>query len=218
MLDTVFERIVGDAGNTASYHLPARTQVVPKAGSTDIVRDGTPDPALVASFCAAARSLEAEGAVALTSTCGFLVTVQDEIAKSVGIPVMVSALSLFPFVRAAHGNRPVGIITASKPNLGSAALSAAGIALDHALIEGMEDCEAFASAILVPKERQGGCISQEAIQTAVTEKAVRLCRAMPDLGAIVLECGNLPPYAQAIEAATGKRVYSILDGMKMLIR
>ena len=69
MLDTAFERILGDAGNPNSYHRPARTRVIELAGSTDIVRDGRPDPALVSAFCTAAKSLEAEGAVALTSTC-----------------------------------------------------------------------------------------------------------------------------------------------------
>ena len=99
MLDTAFERVPGDAGHMGSYHMPARARVVAKAGSLDVVRDGLPKARADCGFCAAARALEAEGAVAITSTCGFLVTVQDQIAAAVRVPVMVSALSLFGLTR-----------------------------------------------------------------------------------------------------------------------
>ena len=216
MLDTAFERIKGDAGNPKSYHRPARIRVIELAGSTDVVRDGLPDPALISAFCTAAKSLEADGAVALTSTCGFLVTIQEQVSASVKIPVIVSALSLFPVIRAAHANRPIGIVTASKPSLGRTALDAAGIAPDQVVIAGMEDCAAFASAILVPKAKQPGTIDRDAIQTEVIAKARGICEAQPDLGAILLECGNLPPYANAIRAAVGRPVYSILDGARLI--
>lgn len=217
MLDTAFERVLGDAGNPESYHLPAKTAVVRNAGSTDIVRNGKPDPVLVSAFCEAARRLEADGAIALTSTCGFLMTVQKDIARSVSIPVMVSALSLFPLVRAMHGGRPVGIITASSEHLGSEVLDAAGIRPDQTAIAGMQDVEAFASSILVPKSGQNRTIRQSEIQSAVVAKAINLCRSTANISAILLECGNLPPYAQAIKAATGKPVYSILDGVRILV-
>ena len=216
MLDTAFERVPGDAGNPDSYHRPARLRVVKNAGSPEIVRDGLPDPDLVAAFCHAAQLLETDGAVAITSTCGFLIGAQDKIAAAVAVPVMVSSLSLFPLIRAAHGNRPVGVITASQTSLGQTALASAGIATNQARIIGMEDCPAFAQAILVPKAQQPDKIDHQAIADAAVARAVRLCNATPGLGAILLECGNLPPYAEAIRAATGKRVYSILDGARLI--
>lgn len=216
MLDTAFERILGDAGNPESYHRPARTRIVKRAGSTDIVRDGLPRPDLVPEFCAAAQSLEVDGAVALTSTCGFLVTLQQDIAAAVTIPVMLSALSLFPVLRTVHANRPIGILTASAIALGPKVLRAAGIDPNHAHVTGMEDCTAFSSAILVPRAEQPKTIDREAVAQSAIAKAVALYRSHPDVGAILLECGNLPPYASAIRAATGRPVYSILDGAKLI--
>lgn len=218
MLDTAFERVLGDAGNPASYHLPVKTVVVENADSTVIVRDGRPDPAMVAAFCAAAQKLEADGAIALTSTCGFLITAQEDIARSVRIPVMVSALSLFPLVRAMHGARPVGIMTASSKQLGPAVLDVAGILPDQAAIAGLQDEDAFAACFLATKSQQRTSIDQPAIQSAVVKTAVSLCQCNPAMSAILLECGNLPPYAQAISTATGKSVYSILDGVRFMVR
>lgn len=218
MLDTAFERILGDAGNPDSYHLPAKTLVVQNAGSTDIVRNGKPDPVLLAAFCEAAQRLEAEGAIALTSTCGFLATAQEDIARSVKIPVMVSALSLFPVVRAIHGERPIGILTASSEHLGPAVLDAVGIKPDQVIIAGMQDVPEFAASILVPKSQQVKEIRQTEVQSAVIAKALELCQSTSEIGAILLECGNLPPYARAIEDATGRPVYSILDGARVLTR
>ena len=217
MLDTAFERILGDAGNPDSYHMPAKTAVIRKAGSTDIVRNGKPDPVLVTAFCEAAQRLEAEGAVAITSTCGFLITAQQDIARSVQIPVMVSALSLFSLIRDLHGGRPIGIITASNAHLGSEVLAAARINPHQTAIAGMQDVEAFASSILVPKSQQAKTIRQSKIQSAVVNKAIELYRSVPEMAAILLECGNLPPYAQAIKTATGKPVYTILDGVRILV-
>lgn len=216
MLDTQFPRIMGDAGHPQSYHLPARLHVVTGAGSPEIVRNGLPSATLIDAFCAAARTLEAEGAIAITSTCGFLVTVQDQIAAAVQIPVVVSALSLFPALRAMHGNRPLGILTASAPSLGGAAQSAAGIGIGQAVIAGMQDCPAFANAILVAKDKQPATLDSAAISAAAAGKARTMIAAHPDIGAIILECGNLPPYADAIRSASGRPVYSILDAARMV--
>lgn len=216
MLDTTFERVLGDAGHMGSYHIPARARVVARAESLDIVRDSLPDETLVEAFCAAARELEAEGAVAITSTCGFLVTVQDRIAQAVDIPVMVSALSLFGVLHTTHGSRPIGILTASAPSLGRLAKTHAGIAEGEAIIVGMEDCAAFASAILVAKADQPTTIDQAAIEAAVVAKARAMLAAEPNLGAFLLECGNLQPYAKAIQAATQRPVYSILTATALL--
>ena len=215
-LDTRFPRILGDAGHVESYHLPARLRVVAGADAPLIVRDGQPATELIARFTEAAQELEAEGAVLITSTCGFLISVQDRIARSVRIPVLLSALSLLPTVRAATGGRPVGILTASATALGSAALAAAGCRADEVRIMGMQDDPAFVATFLAPKARQAQALDPAAIGDAVCEAALRLVAQSPEIGAILLECGNLPPYAAQVRKATGRPVFSILDGARML--
>jgi len=215
MLDTAFPRILGDAGNIQSYNYPAHIHIIAGADSPDIVKDSSIEKELVDQFCNAAAMLETQGAVALVSTCGFLVTAQPQIARSVSIPVMMSALSLYPVIKAAFGTAPIGIMSASKASLGDMALQAAGITRSHVRIAGFEDCPSFASAILNKKTSQTGFDASE-IEQAAVKKAKALVSATPDMGAILLECGNLPPYAPAIKQATGLPVFSILDGAQLL--
>ena len=217
MLDTQFERVLGDAGNPASYPFPARLELVEGAGSTDIVRDGRPSDKLVEAFIKAARKLETDGASALTSTCGFLITIQDEIASAVSIPVLVSALALYPEIKRAYPDGMVGILTASKAALGREALAAADIRREDVVINGMEDCIAFANAILRPKDRQNTTLDQKAIEKDIVAKAQKMLTDNPAISTFLLECGNLPPYQAAIAEATGRPVYSILDGVKEMV-
>ena len=215
-LDTRFPRIRGDAGNPDSYHLPARVRIVPGAGPGAIVQDGRPPQALTQAFIAAARALEAEGAVLLTSTCGFLISAQAEIAAAVRIPVLLSSLTLVPLARAMTGGRPVGIITASAPALGPAALAAAGIDASGVRIAGLQDCPAFAGTFLADKTAQPMTLDPAAISAATVDAATGLIAATPRIGAIVLECGNLPPYAAAVRQATARPVLTLLDGARIM--
>lgn len=218
MLDTSFPRILGDAGNANSYTFPTKISAVSGADSLDVVRDGKPKAELVAAFCDAAVELEKQGAKAIISTCGFLISIQDEIQEKIAIPVMVSSLSLYHFVYETLKIKNVGILTASSRDLGHLALKAANIKRADVEILGFEDCEAFTSAILQSKDNQPNHIDAAAIEQAAVEKSKQMISRRPDLGAFLLECGNLPPYTKAIANATKRPVFSILDAAEMLMQ
>ena len=216
MLDTKFPRVLGDAGNVNSYNIPTRIHVVTGVGSLDVVRNGTPSDELVEKICDAAKQLETEGAFAIISTCGFLITIQDRVSEVVDIPVMMSALSLYPKIMSEFKGLPIGIITASRENLGDVVLRAAKIEPANIHITGMEDCPSFSRAILQPKHRQATKINTIEIESFVVEQALSLLEDNADISAFLLECANLPPYAQAIRIAGGRPVFSILDGAEYL--
>ena len=214
-LDTAFERIVGDVGNPQSYPFPVRVQVVDGADSPKIVRAHAPEQALADRFVAAAQALEAQGAIAIISTCGFLVHLQDQVARSVQIPVMLSALSLFSMVRQLHKGR-IGILTASEPALADKALAAAGVERAQIAVAGMEECSAFSQAFLRSRSGQSRVLDQQSVEAYAVAQAQALQGQNPDLEAIILECGNLPPYADAIKQATGLPVYDLQRGAVFL--
>ena len=45
---------------------------------------------------------------------------------------------------------------------------------------------------------------------SILKKAKQLVSENPDVGAIVLECTNMPPYARDIQQATGLPVFDIV--------
>lgn len=215
-LDTVFPRIVGDAGNPASFPFPARVEVVSGADATLIVRDGKPSSQLVSAFASAARSLEHKGAFGLTSTCGFLISSQAEIAATVKIPVMLSGLSLLPLLQVLFNGAEIGVMTASKRSLGPISLSAAGADTARLRLQGMEDEAIFRECFLAQRGMQARAFERDKMAEAVVRQSRHLVDEHPEIGCILLECGNLPPYADEIRAATGKPVYSILDGAALM--
>lgn len=216
MLDTAFPRIPGDVGNPATFPFPVRYRTVAGADVPAIVRRQAPDPALLAGFVAAARALEADGAVGIVTSCGFLSVAQDMLAASVRVPVVASALSLVPLSRAATGGRPVGIVTADADALSPAALDAAGIDPASARIAGMQDSPQFHRLILATRAEQARTIDAAAIEAETVAVCTHLVAATPEIGVLVFECTNLQPYAAAVTEATGRPVLGILHAARML--
>jgi Asp/Glu/hydantoin racemase len=216
-LDTRFPRPIGDAGNPRSYAVPARVKIVEGADSPLIVRDGLPDEDVLLRFENAARELEAQGVDAIVSTCGFLVTAQARMAGTVRVPVLLSALSLAPLVKITCPGR-IGILTASEKALGPQALAAAGLEPAEIAIRGLDDVPEFRDTILVTRDAQPASFDQGAVERAVSDRAAALAADNPDLSAIILECGNLPPYAAAVRAATCLPVFHIVDAANALVR
>jgi hypothetical protein len=163
---------------------------------------------LVDDFVAAARRLESGGALALTTSCGFLVLFQRELQDAVGVPLVTSSLMLLPALL--EQDRQVGVLTISAARLGPEHLAAAGVARERmadVIIEGMDAGGEFVSAILGDRPQMDAARAEaEAVAAARSLK-----RRAPQLRTLVLECTNLPPFAAQIEQATGLRTLSLLQ-------
>jgi hypothetical protein len=59
---------------------------------------------LQATILEQAHKLIAQGATAITTSCGFLSPLQDELQAALPVPVITSALWLLPRLRAQHGH------------------------------------------------------------------------------------------------------------------
>ena len=208
LLDTQFPRIPGDVGHPASYPFPVRLMTVPSATVQRAVYDA--DPTLLEDFIAAAQQLQAEGVVALTSSCGFLSPLQENIAQAVQVPVFLSSLLQVPLVYAMTRKR-VAILTASKPSLTPYILGKAGFLDELPLaIGGMQDSQAFREPIL----NNGEMLDKLAVEHDVVQAGLDLLSEFPGIGSFVLECHNLAPYGQALNQATGKPVFDIISFAK----
>ena len=198
MLDTIFPRIPGDVGNPDTFNIPVRYKKVAGACVERIVLN--PDPALLTPFIQAGRDLIREGARALTTSCGFLSLFQEQLACALDVPVFSSSLLQVPMAASVIGkDRKVGIITARKASLTPRHLAAAGIVNCPVAIAGMDDAPEF-NAVFIKNRQQ---LDQEKCRKEVADVAAKLVKDHPDVGAVVLECTNLPPYANAVRQAAG---------------
>ena len=204
MLDARFPRIPGDMGNALTWPFPVLYRVVTGATPEKVVLRGA--AGLLADFLAAAADLVAQGAEAITTNCGFLALFQAELAAHVKVPVATSSLMQVPWVQATlPPGKCVGVITVSHQSLTPAHLIAAGVPLDIPCV-GTEGGREF-FRVLIKAESEDldvGLAAQD-----ILDAGHALIAAHPDIGAIVLECTNMPPYAKALRDALGLPIYDI---------
>lgn len=215
MLDTRFPRPPGDVGHPDAFGVPVRRHVVRGAWPGKIVQTaaGLRASGVAPAFVEAVQALEAEGARAVTTSCGFLVLLQDELQAAARVPVRTSSLLQLPALLA--GERKVGVLTISAAALGPEHLLAAGVPagrLADVVLQGVDPAGEFATAILGNRET----LDMDKAGREVVDAAVALKRREPSLQAVVLECTNLPPYRQAVEAATGLKTWALTDDERLL--
>ncbi len=204
-LDTRFPRIPGDLANAETWPFPVLFRNIEGAEPDRIVRQraaGMLDP-----FIDGGRELIRQGAEVITTSCGFLSLFQDEMKAALGVPVATSSLMQVPMVQALlPPGRRVGVLTISAPSLTPEHLACAGCPADTPVI-GTEGGTEFTRAIIGDELFLdiGKC------EADLIAAARALVEAHPDLGAIVMECTNMPPFQAAVRAAVDLPVFSIID-------
>jgi hypothetical protein len=204
MLEARFPRIPGDMGNALTWPFPVLYRVVKGATPERVVLEGA--AGLLPAFLDAAAELVDQGAEAITTNCGFLSLFQRELAAHVRVPVATSALMQVPWAQATlPPGRRVGVVTVSAGSLTPRHLEAAGVALDTP-VEGTEGGREF-FRVLVRGEKQD--MDVDLACADILEAGRRLVARHPEVGAVVLECTNMPPYAAALREALGVPVYDV---------
>ncbi len=206
MLKTGFPRPPGDVGNPATWPCPSLYKVVETAPVAAVVTEQALPPELIDAFAEAGAALVDAGAGLLTTSCGFLVTAQAELEQRLPVPLVTSSLLQIPRVAAAlPQGRRVGVLTYDSRRLSAAHLAAAGAPPDTPVV-GMEEGAELHRVIADDLPH----LDRAAAEADVLAAGRALAARHPDVGAIVLECTNLPPYRQALEAALGLPVHDLV--------
>lgn len=203
MLDARFPRIPGDMGNATTWPFPVLYRVVRKATPDLVVRRGA--TGMLDDFIEAGQDLVRDGADGITTNCGFLSLFQRELSSALQVPVATSSLMQVSLVnRLLPPGKRAAILTISASTLTHRHLVAAGVP-DATPIGTTEGGREFTRAILGNEPE----LDVEAARQDNVDAAMALCRQHKDIGALVLECTNMVPYAADIRAATGLPVFSI---------
>jgi Asp/Glu/hydantoin racemase len=207
MLEARFPRIPGDMGNAGTWPFPVLYKLVKGASPQRVVAEQA--AGLLPSFIAGAKELELLGADGITTNCGFLSLYQKELAAAVSVPVATSSLLQVPMIQSTlPAGKRVGIITVSAANLTRAHLLAIG--LDPALPVVGTDQGKEITRVLIGNEQTLDVAAAERDILAAGDALLRQDRSV---GAVLLECTNMVPYARALRDHLGLPVFDIYSFM-----
>jgi Asp/Glu/hydantoin racemase len=194
--------VPGDAGNASTFGFPVLYRVV-----EELVTDKA-DPALTRFVVREARALERAGVAAITASCGNMALYQKEVAAAVNVPVFLSSWMQVPFIHSMlPPDKKVGAVVPDSHDVPKEILTSAGIDDSIPLvIAGLENLSAFYAAIV----NLEGARDTDAEEREVVAVARNLVQADPDIGAILLECSCLPPYAAAVQEAVRLPVFDFV--------
>ena len=211
-LETSYPKVRGHVRNPSTFEFPVVYRVVKGATPKRVVERA--DERLLGPFIDAARELEAEGVAAVTSGCGFLVLFQRQLADAIHVPVYLSSLIQIPIVhRMIRSDQKVGLLVAKTAALTLKHLEAVGAQSVPICVAGMDSQPEFCEVILDQKRTD---LDVDRLEREVLCEVDRLARRNPEIGALIIECTDLTPFAHAIQRRIAKPVLDIISLTNMV--
>ena len=202
--------ITGNSTNPDSYPFPVKLVEVKGANVETVITH--PSKKLLADMIEISKELiEKEGIRAITTSCGFNAIFQKPMADALSVPVFTSSLMQVPFVQQLIGaDKKVEVITANKGSLTEEHFRACGIGPEICpVVVGLEEAEEWSKIFDKPDES----FDLEKVENEIITAALGGIEENPSVGAIVLECTDLPPFARKIGRATGLPVFDFSSMM-----
>lgn len=202
----------GHICNAYTFDFPVRYQ---KARDSSQKKVHSGEASILDNIIEAAQRLERDGCRFICSSCGYFGNYQKKIAASVSIPVYMSSVIQVPWMSVAlNPNRKIGVICGDAPHLTYPLFENCGVSredFDRCVIYGMQDQEEFCKFDKNVGNFDGARVCQEVVGVAKKMQAEH-----PEIGAILLECTDLPPYAAAVQAATNLPVYDVVGMVRYI--
>lgn len=212
LLDVHYPIMPGNVVNAYTYDFPVRHMWVPGANQA---RMHSGDETLIPELIKTAKQLEIEGCRAVCGACGYFGHFQEKIADAVDIPIYLSSVVQVPWIRVGlKRNQKIGILCADGHNLTESLFKACGVSkedFDRCCVVSAGHLPEF-SAVM---ERRGhfdnGIVTKELV-----ELSKQLVKDNPDIGAILLECSDMPPYAAAIQWELNLPIFDFITMIKFV--
>ena len=194
----------GNVVNAWTYKFPVRFKAV-KGLDTPKLHSG--DASAYEEILKAAKELEQEGVRAIAGACGFFGRFQSRLAEDMNMPIGLSSLIQIPWIRSMmKKGRKIGILTANASAIDHRILEICGVFHSDDLVIADLRHEAQFSAIMEDR----GSFDHAIVRQEVVAAAEKLVLENEDIGAILLECSDMPPYAAAVQNAVKLPVFDFI--------
>jgi len=212
LLNDAYPGFPGDVRNASAFPYPVQYQIAEGVTNKTLVYDQNPEQCSDAVL-AAARHLERMGCRAVAAECGDFAFFQREVADVLNIPVFMSSLLQVPLIQQVIGpKKKVGIICAQAQYLSDAHLTSVGIDLaSNYAIAGSQDeygVSEFDNLWNPGKRPETPEAYFSIAQKQMNDCAAAFINKHPDIGAIMLECTGMQPFARGIQRELDLPVFS----------
>jgi hypothetical protein len=153
------------------------------------------------------------GCRAIAAECGYFAYFQKDVAAHVDVPVFMSSLLQVSWAQQLIGpDKVVGILAARQAQLTDAHLKAVGIRLgSNYVVTGAEEegrCPEFSHLWYLPERTDPPSAYYDKAEREFLKVAVEFYQAHPNMGAMMLECTGMQPFARAIQREIGIPIFS----------
>lgn len=207
--DVWYPMVPGNVVNASTFPFPVRLQPVRGLDISKLFGSERVD--VSDSVLAACQELEQAGVRAICSACGFFGRYHARVSPRLNVPAALSSLVQIPWIRIILPGRKIAILTADSSSLDDEIWTSCGVGDTSDLVIGGLQNEPEFSCIIEGR----GSFDNDGVQNEVVRLAKRLCED-DQVGAVLLECSDLPPYAAAIQSAVGRPVFDFTTLIKWL--
>ncbi len=212
ILDDVYPGFPGDVRNASAYPFPIQYEIAEGVDIWALVNEEDKSPCLE-PIQRAAKKLEKMGCRAIAAECGYFAYFQKDIAGHVDVPVFMSSLLQVPLAQQLIGpDKIVGVLVSEKAYMTEVHLRAAGIQADSNYVlgdaEGDGRCPEFEQLWTASKRADPPGAHYDQAEKEFVPVAVDFYQAQPNMGAMVLECTGMQPFARAIQREIDIPIFS----------
>ena len=202
-LDTWYPIVPGNVCHANTYDFPVLFQRI-SGGDPQKIYYG--DPELLEAIIDACRELQKQGVRAIAGACGYMGNYQTKVSAALDVPVFLSSLLQLPMIyRALKPSHKIGILCATGGNMNPKLLGECGAANIPIVSIGLEDKPEFKNITFSLGE-----FNYEKMEKEVVDAALELTKKNPEVGAILLECSDMPPFAAAVQKAVKMPVFDFI--------
>jgi hypothetical protein len=203
VLDLHYPYLPGNVANATTFDFPVLYKILKGAGDEILQAD----PSLLDKVIAGGKELEEQGVRAIVGSCGYFGSYQKEAAAALDVPVFLSSLMQVPLIiQSLKPDQKVGILCAVKDSLTPKMLESCGITDQSRIaIAGAQDIPEFQNIL-----QYEGHFNSRRLEKELVILAEQLVRDNPEIGALLIECTDMPPYAWSIQDAIGLPVFDYI--------
>ncbi|KAL1584469.1 hypothetical protein WHR41_06263 [Cladosporium halotolerans] len=204
-IECFFTRPPGDPFTNETWNFPLIRELAVGTAESQVVTSSDYDDAFLDRFVDAGKTLADKGCVGLITSCGFLALAQSRLAARLPIPIATSALVQIPSIMAIMApSQTLGILTYDSQRLQLAHVESAGV--HPALLDRVHIAGAPTGGHLHRLVQQNAGYDHKAIEAELVTTAQQLIQQWPTMSVLVLECTQMPPFAEAIQRSMGRSV------------